>query len=59
MSTIISAGNFYFGLDEEKYCDLNVHIGNFRIEYQCPNHPTRGNNKGSQDSPSIGGDPDN
>lgn len=33
---LISVGNFYFGIEEEKYCDCSIHLGNFILEYQCP-----------------------
>jgi|TARA_R100001463_G_scaffold94361_1_gene148873 hypothetical protein len=33
---IISLGDFYFGIEEDKYCDLSIHLGNLLIEYQCP-----------------------
>tara|TARA_B100000131_G_scaffold315044_1_gene352841 strand:+ start:885 stop:1073 length:189 start_codon:yes stop_codon:yes gene_type:complete len=33
---LISLGNFYFGIEEEKYCDVSIHLGNFVLEYQCP-----------------------
>jgi len=35
---LISAGTFYMGVDDAKYCELNIHLGNLRIEYQCPNY---------------------
>ena len=27
----------YIGYESEKYCDLSIHLGNFLLEYQCPN----------------------
>ena len=33
---ILSIGSFYFGVEEDKYCDFSIHLGNFLIEYQCP-----------------------
>lgn len=33
---LISFGSFYFGIEEEKYCDASIHLGNFVLEYQCP-----------------------
>jgi len=34
---LFSAGTFYMGVDDTKYCDLSIHLGNLRIEYTCPN----------------------
>ena len=34
---LLSVGSFYLGYESDKYCDFSVHIGNFLIEYQCPN----------------------
>ena len=33
---LISAGNFYLGYEDSKFCDISIHLGNFLIEYQCP-----------------------
>lgn len=27
----------YLGYESEKYCDVSIHLGNFLLEYQCPN----------------------
>jgi len=35
---LISAGTFYMGVDDAKYCEFNIHLGNLRIEYQCPHN---------------------
>ena len=37
---ILSIGSFYFGIEEEKYCDCSIHLGNFTLEYQCPANKT-------------------
>lgn len=34
---LLSVGSFYLGYETDKYCDFSVHLGNFLIEYQCPN----------------------
>jgi len=34
---LISAGNFYMGIDDEQYCQCDIHLGRLRIEYSCPN----------------------
>lgn len=34
---LLSVGTFYLGYESDKYCDFSVHLGNFLIEYQCPN----------------------
>ena len=34
---LISVGSFYLGYESDKYCDFSVHLGNFLLEYQCPN----------------------
>ena len=34
---LLSVGSFYLGYESDKYCDFSVHLGNFLIEYQCPN----------------------
>ena len=33
---LISAGNFYSGIDNENYCQIDIHLGRLRIEYMCP-----------------------
>ena len=33
---LISIGSFYLGIEEDKYCDASIHLGNFLLEYQCP-----------------------
>ena len=34
---LLSVGTFYLGYESDKYCDFSVHLGNFLLEYQCPN----------------------
>ena len=34
---ILSFGQLYIGYESDKYCDFSVHLGNFLLEYQCPN----------------------
>ena len=49
MSTIYSAGNFYMGIDKEKYCQFDIHLGRLRIEYSCPNIQVDGQSKARGD----------
>ena len=46
---LISAGNFYMGIDEDKYCELDVHLGRLTIQYSCPNQPNHGTEDGRKD----------
>ena len=46
---LISVGNFYMGIDEDKYCELDVHLGRLTIQYSCPNLPNHGNEDGRED----------
>ena len=39
---IVSIGSFYLGYESDKYCDFSVHLGNFLIEYTCPNAKDNG-----------------
>ena len=32
---LISIGSFYLGIEEDKYCDASIHLGNILIEYKC------------------------
>ena len=34
---IFSKGSFYFGIEDTKYCDVSIKLGNFRLEYDCKN----------------------
>ena len=33
---LLSFGSLYLGIEEDKYCDCSIHLGNFILEYQCP-----------------------
>jgi hypothetical protein len=33
---LLSIGSFYLGIEEDKYCDLSLHIGRLSIDYSCP-----------------------
>jgi hypothetical protein len=33
---LISIGSFYLGIENDKYCDCSIHLGNLLLEYQCP-----------------------
>ena len=33
---LLSIGSFYLGIEEDKYCDLSLHLGRLNIEYNCP-----------------------
>jgi hypothetical protein len=33
---LFSRGDFYLGMDEEKFCDFDIHVGRFVIQYTCP-----------------------
>ena len=33
---LLSIGSFYLGIEEHKYCDASIHLGNFTLEYTCP-----------------------
>ena len=49
---LLSVGSFYLGYESDKYCDFSVHLGNFLLEYQCPNAKGNGTiqeNDGSGD----------
>ena len=48
MTTLLSVGNFYMGIDDEKYCDLDVHLGRVTIQYSCTNSPNHGNEDGRE-----------
>jgi hypothetical protein len=39
---LMSVGSFYLGYESDKYCDFSVHLGNFLLEYQCPNAKSNG-----------------
>lgn len=33
---IFSKGAFYLGMDKEKFCDFDIHIGRLVLQYTCP-----------------------
>lgn len=33
---LFSKGDFYLGMDEEKFCDFDIHVGRFVLQYTCP-----------------------
>ena len=33
---LLSFGSLYLGIDEDKYCDLSLHLGRLQVEFQCP-----------------------
>jgi hypothetical protein len=33
---LYSMGDLYVGMDDKSFCDISIHLGNLRIEYQCP-----------------------
>ena len=33
---IFSKGAFYLGMDKEKFCDFDIHIGRLVVQYTCP-----------------------
>ena len=33
---LLSIGSFYLGIEDDKYCDLSLHLGRLNIEYNCP-----------------------
>ena len=33
---IFSKGAFYLGMDKEKFCDFDIHVGRFVVQYTCP-----------------------
>ena len=50
---LISAGNFYMGIDEDKYCELDVHLGRLTIQYSCPNLSNHEDEDGRKDGETI------
>lgn len=54
MTTIFSLGSFYIGIDDEKFNDIQIHLGKLRIEYTGPSIKS---NNGSS-SPSSDGQED-
>ena len=50
---LISFGNLYIGLDDDKCCDIDVHLGRLNIQYSCPNLSSHGNEDGRADGETI------
>ena len=50
---LISAGNFYLGIDDDKYCEFDVHLGRLNIQYSCPNLSSHEDEDGRQDGKAI------
>jgi hypothetical protein len=48
---LISHGDFYMGIDQEEYCQFDIHLGRLRIEYSCP----RFKNDGTKSSEETNG----
>ena len=46
---IISFGNFYIGLDDDNYYDVDIHLGRLTIQLGSPNQPNHGNENGRED----------
>lgn len=53
---LFSKGDFYLGMDEEKFCDFDIHVGRFVLQYTCPKgqiqHPPK--DDGTSDRPVEG-----
>ena len=32
---LFSKGSLYIGMDSEKFCDLDIHLGRFVVQYEC------------------------
>ena len=33
---LLSFGSLYIGIESDKYCDLQLHVGNLTVDYKCP-----------------------
>lgn len=51
---LISYKNLYLGYESDKFCDISIHLGNFLLEYQCPN--AKGNGTIQKDNRSGDGE---
>jgi len=51
---LFSTNCLYIGYESDKYCDLSIHLGNFLLEYQCPN--AKGNGTIQKDNRSGDGE---
>jgi len=34
---LFSTGSLYIGMDKEKFCDIDIHLGRFVLQYECAN----------------------
>ena len=50
---IFSKDNFYLGLDDNKYCEFDIHLGRLTIQYSCPNSPNHGNEDGRENGEAV------
>jgi len=41
------------GIDEDKYCELDVHLGRLTIQYSCPNLSNHEDEDGRKDGETI------
>lgn len=37
---LFSNGSLYIGMDKEKFCDIDIHLGRFVLQYECANPMT-------------------
>ena len=37
---LLSFGDLYIGMDKEKFCDIDIHLGRFVLQYECANPMT-------------------
>ena len=51
---LISYKSLYLGYESDKFCDVSIHLGNFLLEYQCPN--AKGNGTIQKDNRSGDGE---
>jgi hypothetical protein len=54
---LFSKGNFYAGVDKEKFCDFDIHLGRLVIQYTCPSgQATTPKDDGTSNESSQGSD---
>jgi len=41
------------GIDSDKYCEFDIHLGRLSIQYSCPNSSDHGNEDGRQDGKAV------
>ena len=53
---LFSKGDFYLGMDKEKFCDFDIHVGRFVLQYTCPAGQSKSPPKddGTRDRPMEG-----